>query len=928
LEVYLFNSHPAVSDSLTEDVASMTISAVFFLIAGMLLGAFFHLASRWVMGFLKPHTLSDVVQWEILASPSLIGTKDRSFIAVWKVRGPDLTFATSELVDNLAVKVKRLLRTLDDSTVLHVDAIRVPAFEYSVPESDVPAALRVMDNVRRARYERGHYFETTTYLALTLSPETASRTPFSRLLYTGDGASDSDSYDELIDGAERRSDDFESNIPSSLHAQRLKGDDLVSYLHTCLTGHHHAVTSPPEAFPSLRHIFSTDLQSGFEPHVGDHWFCVVGVWGYPSEVHMGVVQALKELSFPYRYSNRLVGLSQSGALAAIEKRQDQFQLQANDWLSLLSEDPSKRDPHDLKKDTYSQELAYEAKKIDQMVQGGARLLHHTGVVLVWDPSKKRAEKKARLVKKVLRNAGGGFLVQQEEGLGTEAFLGTLPGHAAQNPRRYLLLAESATRLLPILGTYAGPRTTPCSFYCDPDTGKQPPPLFYSETEEHTPFRFSPYGESGDVGHQMIVGPTGSGKSILLAFMAARQLHFPNGRSILFDRGHSFAPLCEALDGRHYDLSTLADHSGFMPLADIAIPAEQRWATSWLTDIAALGGLTVTPSLRNEVSKTLRDMAATSEEKHDPRYLTMQEFQTQVQSREFKALLQPFCGAGELGHLLNAHHDLVRDNNFIVIELGDLMDLDVRIFTPVLMYLFHKVETLLAPNRPTHVVADEFFVFGAKSTQGRDYVESALRTYRKKNAYITVATQSPNDLTDPSMSGIVNSIPTKIMLPNANALDPAQSRGYAELGLNPTQIEVLANSRPRRDYVALQPSGTRRFDLGLTAELSFMTPAHNHSLEKTADLMRDFKRRFGSRWIHHWFKYRHEDKHLTHVVLDRTRGAGRIEPLLLPEPRPETLLKSHASVAFASGDHPSGDGPSGDHRSEDHPSWSPPSGYGA
>jgi len=222
-----------------------------------------------------------------------------------------------------------------------------------------------------------------------------------------------------------------------------------------------------------------------------------------------------------------------------------------------------------------------------------------------------------------------------------------------------------------------------------------------------------------------------------------------------------------------------------------------------------------------------------------------------------------------------------------------------------------VETLLSPNRPTHVVADEFFVFGAKSPQGRDYVESALRTYRKKNAFITVATQSPNDLTDPSMSGIVNSIPTKIMLPNANALDPSQSRGYAELGLNPTQIEVLANSRPKRDYVALQPSGTRRFDLGLTAELAFMTPAHNHSLEETADLMSDFKRRFGSRWIHHWLRYRREEKHLSHVVLDRTRGAGREEPLLLPEPRPESLLTSQASAASASVDGLSGDGPSGD-----------------
>jgi len=881
----------------------MAIESILVLLFGISLGVGGHYLALWAMDFMTPSTLSDVLQWETLADDRLVGTKDRSFIAVWEVQGPDLTFATSATVDSLASKMERALRTLDENTVLHVDAVRLPAHDYATADSDVPAPLKVMDKFRASQYRRGDYFETPTYLALTISEEQNRSTFFSNLFYTGEGARLRDTYQDLVHSAELRAEDFEANIPTELNATRLTGDALTTYLHTCLTGHHHSVTSPPTSFPSLRHLFASDLQSGFEPRVGDNWFCVVGVWGYPRRVQMGVVETLKELDFPFRYSNRLIGMSQAAALKAIETRQKSFQLKANDYFKLLSSDPDAVDPHELKKDTYSQELALETKHVSQNIQAGERLFHHTGLIIVWDPVKARAEKKARIVKKVLRNSGGGFVVQQEEGLGTEAFIGSLCGHASQNPRRYLLLSETVTRLLPIMGAYPGPLTTPSKHYVDLETGESPPPLFYAQTDEHTPYRFSPFGQSGDVGHQMVVGPTGTGKSILLGFMAARQLHFRNGRSILFDRGHSFAPLCEAMDGKHYDLSRMGETAGFMPLSRLHIESERRWATSWIADIASMSGVKLTPGERNALNQTLHDMARTAAEKQDRAYLTMRELAVQVQNQNLKAALQPFCGSGELGGLLNASTDILTDNDFIVIELGDLMDLDVHISTPVLMYLFHKVETMLSATRPTHVVADEFFVFSAKSAQGRQYVENALRTWRKKNAFITIATQSPSDLIHDEMAGIVNSIMTKIMLPNPNALDTVQSRAYEHLGLNDKQIRVLAQSKPKCDYVSLQPGGTRRFNLGLSVELAFLTSAPGLSLADTADLMFDFKRRFGSTWIASWLRYRGFTEHLTHAVVDRRRGKGRREPLLLPEPDDSWLLPH--------GEQAPGDGPIGD-----------------
>jgi type IV secretory pathway VirB4 component len=63
-----------------------------------------------------------------------------------------------------------------------------------------------------------------------------------------------------------------------------------------------------------------------------------------------------------------------------------------------------------------------------------------------------------------------------------------------------------------------------------------PPLFYAKTEGSTPFRFSLH--VGDVGHTLIVGPTGAGKSVLLALMAMQFRRYADAQVFAFDFGGS------------------------------------------------------------------------------------------------------------------------------------------------------------------------------------------------------------------------------------------------------------------------------------------------------------------------------------------------------------------------------------------------------
>ena len=78
-----------------------------------------------------------------------------------------------------------------------------------------------------------------------------------------------------------------------------------------------------------------------------------------------------------------------------------------------------------------------------------------------------------------------------------------------------------------------------------------PPLLYAETSGSTPFRLSTH--VGDVGHMLIVGPTGAGKSVLLALLALQFRRYPDSQVYIFDKGFSARAAVLAMGGAHHAL---------------------------------------------------------------------------------------------------------------------------------------------------------------------------------------------------------------------------------------------------------------------------------------------------------------------------------------------------------------------------------------
>lgn len=307
---------------------------------------------------------------------------------------------------------------------------------------------------------------------------------------------------------------------------------------------------------------------------------------------------------------------------------------------------------------------------------------------------------------------------------------------------------------------------------------------------------------------LVVGPTGSGKSALLAFLALQWFRYPQARVVVFDKGRSARAATLAAGGRWHPLQPGGDFT-LQPLARIEDDGERAWASEWLTDAVRLVGLDPTPRLREEIWAALGALAQAPVAQR-----TLTVFTALVQDRAVAAALEPLTLKGPHGALIDGVAP--QDETLAAFECFELESLMATpsAVAPVLAALFHEIERGF-DGRPTLLILDEAWLFlGETAFAAR--IREWLKTLRKKGVAVVFATQSLDDVVRSSIAAaLIESCPTQIFLPNPRALEPSSADLYRMFGLNRRQLELIAWATPKRTYYWRQPDGRRLFDLKLT-----------------------------------------------------------------------------------------------------------------
>lgn len=792
--------------------------------------------------------LADLLNASAVVADGIIVGKNGSLSAAWMYEGEDNASSTNEQREALSARINQALARLGSGWMIHIDAIRRAAPNYierGMSHFPDPVTAAIDEERRRTFESASEMFESSFVLTLTWLPPIQAEKKFIELLFDDDSEPPNEKQQtrNLITQFERECTNLEDRLSIALKLHRLKSrkieeedgrrityDDFLSHLQNCITGVNHPVVLPSHPLYLDAVIGGQELWGGVVPKIGRKYIQCVAIDGFPLESYPGILTALAELPAQYRWSNRFIFLNTHEAVSHLNKFRRKWNQKVRGFFDQVFNTGSGQ----IDQDAFNMVQDADAA-LGEINSGLVGTGYYTSVVVLLDADRAAVEASARQIAKVIE--GLGFVSRIETINTLEAYLGSIPGHGYENVRRPHINTMNLADLIPTSTIWTGENAAPCPFY--PPLS---PALMHCRTTGNAPFRLNFHVR--DVGHGIVFGPTGAGKSTFLGLTVASFLRYRDMSVFAFDKGMSMYALCKAAGGQHYEVAADDSKLAFCPLQHLETAGDRSWAMEWIDTILVLNGLHTSPGQRNEIGNAIMSMWKNGDK-------TITDFCTSIQDISIREALKQYTIEGSMGHLLDADQDGLALSRFTTFEIEELMGLGEKYGLPVLLYLFRRIERALH-GQPAVIILDEAWIMLGNPVF-REKIREWLKVLRKANCAVIMATQS---LTDAAGSGILDVIleatATKIFLPNIYARDEDTAALYARMGLNRRQIDIIAGAIPKRHYYVVSEKGRRLVELALgPLALSFVGVSDKDAVAGIKEL----ERRHGERWVKEWLRNR-------------------------------------------------------------------------
>ena len=409
------------------------------------------------------------------------------------------------------------------------------------------------------------------------------------------------------------------------------------------------------------------------------------------------------------------------------------------------------------------------------------------------------DERARLCVRVIEECGFGARVETINA--TECYLGSLPGNFRANIRRPLVSNSVLADLLPFCGTARGEAQSPNRGY------KNRAPLMQLKAPRHELFNLNLHSE--DLGNTIVIGPPGSGKSVLLNALISSLLRYRGMRVWAFERGLSLYALCHSARGVH---TTLDGSARLCPLKDLESPEALNRASDFIMNLCSLKN----SERRSSDEKAIRDALQLLSEK-SARTRTLSDFSLLCESKTVRIAIKPWLQGNGGGGILDGDDDPSLESALCVFECGGLFSRK-RECSMVLRHLLGRIGRICEmDDTPGAIVLDEAWIM-LKDEVFREDLISWLKTLRKHNTLVIISSQSLSDLDEGGHAdALLDCAKTRIFLPNPDAIGDLMANRYERAGLNPNEISKVARGAPRRDLFLKKDGHFSCLNLALSKE---------------------------------------------------------------------------------------------------------------
>lgn len=762
------------------------------------------------------HPLQALCPWINHITPGIILNKDGSLLAAFQYRGVDPDDLFDSQVDSYTEQMQRVFSRLDSRVTAWwiVDKRRDPSYTLGEFQNQTAAAL---DEIYATRFKNGHHFTTSYTLYLLFTGSTGSDKFFDRVarIQSEKGvpvasalmaalkeslsgrqsfARDVGTLRDNIMSFERVIAGFQSAAPIKLN--RLEGDNFTSALGAVLN----RASSPVllkkpdgamlDAWLPRNYVNVGPDLIKFEGSQRSTFVGVVGIKGWPAATTPMLFETLAAMDLEMTICQIVRFLDPAESSATINPAIEYYHLTQ---YGLISHALAKATGAVPEAKPGKESLLYECKEAQERIGAdGVTYAYMAMSVFVYGESKGELKRNCDRVVTNLEN--NQFTADRERINTMPAFAAMLPGQWATQSRYDLVSVENVADACPIYTMDEGRREH--AFFSKQVFRKPVPQMAVFGNRYGGRFNFSSHVDQ--VGHMLIIAPTGGGKSTFVNFCLSQFQRYGDGvRTIVFDRNRSCEVVTRLHGGTHIDLKKAG--SKLNPLAMMRDGTEdgRTWVREYILRRLAEGGFVADTDDRQNLDVALAQLASGD----GP--VSMSRLAVLVSKRLENELAEWLQGR-PYGMFDNEEDDLEL-SNWTTIEMNSVLSTE-RVARAFVDLVFRKILTQL-DGRPTFIYMEEasFLVNDARFAP---MIAEFLRAVRSRNGFLWLTVQSPESVTNAEMSAtILDNIFSFLLLYN-NKIESHRHAYRDNFGLEDHQIDMIAKLQPKRDYLLVQDGRAR------------------------------------------------------------------------------------------------------------------------
>lgn len=305
-----------------------------------------------------------------------------------------------------------------------------------------------------------------------------------------------------------------------------------------------------------------------------------------------------------------------------------------------------------------------------------------------------------------------------------------------------------------------------------------------------------------LGNTVLIGPSGSGKTVVQSFLLAQAQKF-KPTSVIFDKDRGLEIFTRAMGGVYLPLQK-GEATGFNPFKIEATPKNIHFLETFVKKLVSENNTrSISTKEDREIANAVQGVM-TELQPAGRRLSAVLAYLDKTDPEGAGARLSRWCEMNESGKpgalawvFDHADDSLDFDHNTLFgFDITEFLD-DAQIRTPIVMYLFHRMEALIDGRRFMGFM-DEFWKM-LMDEYFEDFANNKLKTIRKQDGLLVLGTQSPRDvLNSPIAHSIIEQCSTFIFLPNPKATEADYVEGFK---LTHREFDIIRHE---------MPEGSRRF----------------------------------------------------------------------------------------------------------------------